>query len=232
VRSGITVPPEVSGRPEPGVGLVTFTIGGNDVLFSKVVPQCYLNESACLSLPFPPIGVSSQEAAPRQPFIPWAHQTLLNVGRADLALFRRLRQHFPSARIIDVGFPYLFPTSDRSWRPDYQVLLSRIDERVRTQLDNLELELNNLAYEAAVTSHIEFVSTVAIWQGHSPCGGSGQWTNSVKPYLNFPDPVAGGTFHPNAAGQQSLAALVACYLRANPQESKVFSSGPVKSLPV
>ena len=51
------------------------------------------------------------------------------------------------------------------------------------------------------------MSPDAIWTGHEPCGASGQFTNSVKPYLNFPNPVNGGSFHPNAAGQQTLAAL-------------------------
>jgi hypothetical protein len=58
-------------------------------------------------------------------------------------------------------------------------------------------------------------ATTAIWDHHEPCGSSGQYTNSVKPYLNFPVPINGSSFHPNAAGQQTLADLVACYLGAN-----------------
>jgi hypothetical protein len=66
---------------------------------------------------------------------------------------------------------------------------------------------------------------VAIWGGHEPCGTSGQYTNSVKPYLNFPNPVNGGSFHPNAAGQQTLAALVACYLDAYHRPPDLFAPG-------
>jgi hypothetical protein len=47
----------------------------------------------------------------------------------------------------------------------------------------------------------------------------------VKPYLNFPNPVNGGSFHPNLAGQQTLAALVACYLDANPAPPDPFAPG-------
>ena len=86
-------------------------------------------------------------------------------------------------------------------------------------------ELNDRAYEEAVAAGIEFVSPVAIWDGHEPCGVSGQYTNSVKPYLNFPNPVNGGTFHPNAAGQQTLAALMACYLDQYRQPPDPFAPG-------
>jgi hypothetical protein len=72
--------------------------------------------------------------------------------------------------------------------------------------------LNNRTYEEAVAAGIEFVSPDAIWDDHEPCGPSGQYTNSIKPYLNFTVPISGASFHPNTAGQQTLAALVACYL--------------------
>ena len=55
----------------------------------------------------------------------------------------------------------------------------------------------------------------------------------MKPYLNFPNPVNGGSFHPNAAGQQTLAALTACYLNANRQPPDPFGPGgaPIRTLP-
>lgn len=72
-----------------------------------------------------------------------------------------------------------------------------------------------------------------MWDGHEPCGAGGQYTNSVKPYLNFPNPVNGGSFHPNAAGQQTLASLVACYLDANPRPPDPYTAGapPIRTLP-
>ena len=66
---------------------------------------------------------------------------------------------------------------------------------------------------------------MAIWDGHEPCGASGQFTNSVKPYLNFPNPVNGGSFHPNRGGQQTLAALVGCYLDTYQQPPDPFAPG-------
>jgi len=81
----------------------------------------------------------------------------------------------------------------------------------------------------------------ALWPQHEPDarpagtwrGADGQYTNSVKPYLNFPNPVNGGSFHPNAAGQQTLAALTACYLDANRQPPDPFVPGqpPAHTIP-
>ena len=89
------------------------------------------------------------------------------------------------------------------------------------------------SYEEAAVSGVEFVSPGAIWDGHEPCGADGQYTNSVKPYLNFPNPVNGGSFHPNGAGQQTLAALTACYLDANRQPPDPFVPGqpPAHTIP-
>jgi len=47
----------------------------------------------------------------------------------------------------------------------------------------------------------------------------------VKPYLNFSNPINGGSFHPNAGGQRTLAALLGCYLDANPQPPDPFMPG-------
>ena len=76
-----------------------------------------------------------------------------------------------------------------------------------------------MLYGAAVDAGIEFVSPAAGWSGHEPCGGEGQFTNSIKPFVQFATMskfVDGGTFHPNAAGQRELARLVTCYLAAHP----------------
>jgi len=57
--------------------------------------------------------------------------------------------------------------------------------------------------------------SIAVSTGGEPCGAHGQWTNSIETYLNVYRPMGTGPFHPNAAGQQALAALVSCYLRNN-----------------
>ena len=67
-------------------------------------------------------------------------------------------------------------------------------------------------------------SPEAVWDGHEPCGTKGQFTNSIK-FILTPNIVDGGSFHPNRSGQKALAALVACYVNANPSAPNPYVGG-------
>lgn len=238
-RSGGLVPPQISGKVQPSVGLVTLTIGGNNALFSKVVVTC-LTDGNCLHQTFPPPGITEQTAkhvAPGDLLNNWGPATIMEIGNEEGALFRTLRHDFPHARIVVIGYPYLFPSQPGPgfpfMPPMCASILNRLSAGERAGIRTLQDEFNDRSYEEAAISGVEFVSPAAIWTGHEPCGASGQYTNSVKPYLNFPNPVNGGSFHPNAAGQQTLAALTACYLNANRQPPDPFAPGgpPIHQIP-
>jgi hypothetical protein len=233
------VPPQISGKVEPSVGLVTLTIGGNNAIFSKVVLTC-LESGNCLNQAFPPPGVSEatqKRIPPGKLLTQWGPATIEQIGDQDAALFRTLRKDFPRARIIVIGYPYLFSSRQAPdfpfFPPECASILNRLNATERAGIRTLQDDFNSRTYEAAVVSGIEYVSPVAIWDGHEPCGASGQYTNSVKPYLNFPNPVNGGSFHPNAGGQQTLASLVACYLDTNPRPPDPYTAGapPIRALP-
>lgn len=230
VGPGLKIPPQISGAVEPSVGLVTITIGGNDANFAAVVEQCLISGN-CLDTDFPPPGVPelTQQQVPRGELLTvWGPDTIEVIGNSDATVFSALRQDFPNARIIVIGYPYLFPDQAAPGFPFYPPLCSSILNRLsvteRDGIRTLQDDFNNRIYEEAVAAGIEFVSPDAIWDHHEPCGSSGQYTNSVKPYLNFPVPINGSSFHPNAAGQQTLAALVACYLDANQQAPDPYAS--------
>jgi GDSL-like Lipase/Acylhydrolase family len=233
LRNGIVVPPQVDGQVHPDVGLVTLTIGGNNALFSKIVMACF-EEAHCTSATFPPKGVTGVEDVKPGPLVAaWAPATLLAIGKEYSTLFPILRADFPHARIVVIGYPYLFPGGPaRLSNLDCFSVLRRFSEPVRDGIRNLQTEFNDLTYEEAVAAHIEFVSPVAIWRGHEPCGDLGQYTNSIKPYLSFSNPIDGGTFHPNSSGQAALASLVACYLDANSKPPNPFKSGQAAPLTV
>lgn len=225
------VPPQISGVIQPSVGLVTLTIGGNNAIFSKVVTTC-VTSGDCLEQTFPPPGVSEATAQPVPPgqlLTQWGPATIEQIGQQDAALFAVLRRDFPNARILVVGYPYLFPKTQAPGFPFFPPMcasiLNRLSSTERAGIRSLQDAFNNRTYEEAVAAHIEFVSPVAIWDGHEPCGPSGQYTNAIKPYLNFPNPVNGGSFHPDQAGQQTLAALLACYLDSHPQPPDPYASG-------
>jgi hypothetical protein len=215
---------------EPSVGLVTMTIGGDDADFANVVEQCLISGD-CLNEEFPPQGVpemTSVQILPGKLLTQWGPQTIEAIGKSDADLFKHLRADFPQARIVVIGYPYLFPDQAAPQFPYYPPLcasiLNRLSVTERGGIRTLQDEFNDRIYEEAVAAGIEFVSPDAIWDHHEPCGSSGQYTNSVKPYLNFPNPISGSSFHPNAAGQQTLAALVACYLDAYHAPPDPFAS--------
>lgn len=230
-RPGGLVPPEVNGSVQPSVGLVTLTIGGDNAIFSSVVENCLISGN-CLDEVFPPTGVAEATAkhVPQGELkTQWGPGTIEEIGAEDAVLFRALRQDFPNARIIVIGYPYLFPDIPAPGfpyiHPMCSSILNRLSRTEREGIRTLQDEFDNRVYEEAADTGIEFVSPVAIWGNHEPCGSSGQYTNSVKPYLNFPNPINGGSFHPNAAGQQTLAALVACYLDVYSKPPDPFVAG-------
>jgi GDSL-like Lipase/Acylhydrolase family len=228
----LTVPPQVRSGEHEDVGLVTVTIGGNDAVFSRVVTHCFLHTDCLDSVFTPPDdqparGVNLPDA---QPLEDWAAEVLTDPGPTSVeskinAVYRRLKDTYPDeARIIAIGYPYLFPDSEAPfWNvTDCQTILRRFDHDERVQVRDLQDQLNQVLHDAAAASGIEFVSPAAGWDTHEPCGSSGeQYTNSIKPFLVSPltgfEIGDGGTFHPNDAGQRELARLVTCYLIANPE---------------
>jgi GDSL-like Lipase/Acylhydrolase family len=223
--TAVRIPPQIDGKVHPNVGLVTLTIGGNDVVFSSVVRHCFFHQR-CLAAGFTPPTDVRVELPPKAPLATWATAAIsLLRDRVD-GIYRDLRTGYPNARIVVVGYPYLFPSGRASrWPDDCYSLLRRFSEGERNQLRALTDDLNATLHQAAVSAGIEFVSPAAIWDGHEPCGSKGQYTNSFKAIFSFRNPVDGGSFHPNAHGQEALARLVACYLNAYPQPPVVSPAG-------
>jgi GDSL-like Lipase/Acylhydrolase family len=220
----IVVPPQVAPGVHPEVGLVTITIGGNDVVFSSVVTHCFLRTN-CIDTQFQPPndnparGIILPKAAPLEQ---WALEAIGKVKAKMDKLYPQLREAYPNARIIVIGYPYLFPDRDAPyWNlTDCQTILRRFTHAERIAVRGLQDELNQQLSDAAAAAGIEFISPAAGWKDHEPCGTSEeQYTNSIKPFIlssaaGF-TPGDGGTFHPNTAGQQELAQLVTCYLVAH-----------------
>ena len=233
-ETGVTVGPQVDDDVNRGVGLVTISIGGNDVVFSRVVVHCFLHTD-CLNKTFrsPPDSPKRNLYFPHdQDLASWATDALRIVQQRATNLYPQLRRHYPNARIVVVGYPYLFPDGGAPVLSisDCQSILRRFSRGEREDVRALQDALNDVLYHAALKSRVEFVSPADGWNGHEPCGSSGQqYTNSIKPFIQFEraaDFVDGGTFHPNAAGQRELARLVTCYLVTHPQSPKPDASEP------
>jgi hypothetical protein len=233
-RPPVTVGPQVDGAVHADVGLVTLTIGGNDALFSDIVQVCFESPN-CMKRQFvtpqPLFEKPALTWPASQPLATWGPAAVQIVSQHAASLYGKLRQSYPNARIVAIGYPYLFPAGRAGLRPnDCASILRRYSLVERTGIRALSDQFNNALYEQAVASRIEFVSPVAVWDGHEPCGTKGQYVNSIKPLLNVSSPVDGGSFHPTADGQRQLAALVACYLDLNRQSPNAFVAGPPRPL--
>jgi hypothetical protein len=211
-------------QPDPKVGLVTITIGGNDSLFSNVVIAC-ISHPTCMWGNFPPTGVQEVQQVLNGRPAPleheWAPATMLSIadklGAPHDGLFSKLHYFYPTARIVVIGYPYLFPDGQAPTAPDLLCasILRRVDQPDRAEIRYMQDLFNDAIFEAATRQGVDYISPRLLWTGHEPCGTHGQWSNSIEAYLNIYKPMGGGSFHPNAAGQQALAALVSCYLRNN-----------------
>lgn len=201
------------GQVHEDVGLVTVTVGGNDMLFAKTVRFC-LEQPDCLDQEF-----GTDEAGRRfvdypepQPLRDWAVATMDEVGGAYDELFPQLAESFPNARIVVVGYPFLFPDHAAGlWPDECTAVLRRVSRDERLEIRELATMFNQLIEDRATEAGLEYASPVDIWAGHEPCGEDGQYTNSINPL------VGEGSFHPNEDGQLALAHVVATYLEDNPE---------------
>ena len=207
-------PAQIDSEPRPDVDLVTITIGGNDVIFSDVVQACMLYDD-CLDDDFEPRQLDRSRPTidypERQPLRDWAIEAITYIKPNLRRVYEGLRTTYPKARILVIGYPYLFH-DEPSWRslPDLDcwTVMNRIslDERrgLRTLTDQLNTAIKDVINEVS-DQRIELVSTVAAFHQHEPCGEWGQYTNAVKPALQLLSPVDGGSFHPNVQGHRQFA---------------------------
>ena len=215
------VAPQADGRVHPEAGLVTLTVGGNDLQFSRLVTFCVI-EPDCMAATFGQ-GIEGGgrfvDYPGALPLDEWITETMDRVVERQEELFARLDREYPNARVLVLGYPYLFPGGAPPRGPsDCASVLRRVDEAEREAIRAHTDRFNGLTRDRALAAGLEFVSPVAVWEGHEPCGDAGQFTNAVKP-------IGGdGSFHPSRSGQEALAQLVSCYLASNPEPFE--ESGP------
>lgn len=209
----VRVPPQVTpGRTYEDVGLVTVSIGGNDMLFSRTLSFC-LEQARCMDQPFVTdlSGPRFVDYPEEQPLRDWLAATMVEVGKSFEELFEDLAESFPNARVVALGYPYLFPDRPAGLLPDEcTAVLRRVSRNERLEIRAITDQFNDLIGDKAREAGHEFVSPIEIWDEHEPCGADGQYTNSINPL------VGEGSFHPNEAGQSALAHLVATHLQENP----------------
>lgn len=158
--------------------LVTISVGGNDIGFTKVL-------SACAA----PRWMADGDAA-----IDEALRMMREVLPGRLSdLYRRVRQAAPQARVLATGYPRLFGGRDCN-------LLTFFSTGEILRLNAAADELAATTATVAIAEGVTFVDPRATFASHPLC--------STTPWLHNLDLVIERSFHPNPAGHQHYAELV------------------------
>ncbi len=232
----LKIAPQVGGQADPGVGLVTLTIGATDVALTSMVQHCLVHDD-CLREPFDPAAGSSARNLPYPPAAAlrsWAAAATLETGARLRVLFKALKAAYPKARIVVIGYPYLTPAGRAAGvLSDCASILRRFDEAEREGVRAIQRRFNDLTYELAVAAGIDFVSTEAAWDGHEPCGDKVAFSSRPRLFSTGRfDALAGGMIHLNEQGHRQIAQLVSCYLAEHPTLPQRYLDGDAKHIEV
>ena len=176
----------VTGDP----GLVTITIGANDVGFGEVLTRC--------------LGGSSDAADGsrcRERFVHDGHDVLADriaaLGPALDRVLAEIRRRAPGATVLVVGYPRTLPS-----------LVGGCDEAPFSRADaaylNDTLEaLNTMLEQRAEVAGARFVDTASSSADHDICRPADlRWVEGATPES------AAAPFHPNAKGMENTAGRV------------------------
>lgn len=172
--------------------VVTLTIGGNDLGFSSNLATC--------------AGLAAKDPTgnPCQTFFTSdgtdrLAQRVDDIAPKIAAALDAVRQRAPYAKVLVVGYPDLFP-DDGVGCTSSAVPLAAGDF---AYLRDTEKKLNAMIADQAAANGARFVDTYTPTVGHDMCKPVGErW---IEP-LVAPAPAAPA--HPNAQGQQAMAATV------------------------
>ncbi|WP_327069342.1 SGNH/GDSL hydrolase family protein [Kitasatospora sp. NBC_01302] len=208
----LTAAQQVAGGSNPpqldalsaATGLVTIGIGGNDAGFMKVMEHCAeQGVAASLLRAVDPKG--AKDAPCRDSYTAADGSDKLTgvigtVGQNVAGVLGEVTRRAPHAKVYLVGYPALLPADPARCGSLLGGAVTAGDLAfLAAQEQRLNAELKNRAEAAGAV----FVDTYTPSLGHDMC--SGQSTRWIEP----PFPAAGrAPLHPNAAGQQGMAAAV------------------------
>ncbi len=158
--------------------LVTISIGGNDAGFAQVITEC------AKPTPFNCDG----DIAGARTFINDALPALLD------ALYTEIEMRARNARVIVVGYPYLFNGEQCN-------LGARISPQEQESLNGVADLLATKTAEAASAHGFEFLDVRTPFTAHRICDDV-EWLNGLSNPL-------GESYHPNRAGHDAFTTLLA-----------------------
>jgi lysophospholipase L1-like esterase len=181
----------------PDTGVITITIGGNDVSFWSSFVACGrdgMNGTSCLE---PSAGAADPDVDSA------AIDDLLNQEASKLVtMLGQLKQAAPAARIYLVAYPAILPDPAAPCPPDVPLLAGDA-----TFLGKVGARLQAAFVSAAAATGVSFVDAYGPSHGHDACAPAGQrW---VEGQAN----PAVALYNPNAAGMRAVADLIVTEMR-------------------
>ena len=176
-------------------GLVTVTIGGDDLGFTDVITDCFLS---IVGTPISCIGELHDEIS------------YLESGAFTSTLettYKDIKTQAGDAEVVAVGYPFLFPTASLSHENAANARcpwLAGDAYQALPQFENAQLDLDQVMREAASEAGIRFVALDDVFAGHELCTGDAYINSITQPWFLGAQPG-----HPNEAGQQAIAQAVA-----------------------
>ncbi|WP_371481670.1 SGNH/GDSL hydrolase family protein [Kitasatospora sp. NBC_00315] len=195
--------------------LVTLGIGGNDAGFMDVITVCAeqgllrsLTGSGGSSGSPGSTGRSPAAAPCRDHYGSGGADQLRSrvdaAGRTLAGALGEIRRRAPGARVFVVGYPALLPADPSGCAQELGGVVTPGDLAF---LAEKEQQLNAMLQQQATAAGAGYVDTAAPSAGHDMCAGAARW---IEP----PDPAPGlAAAHPNALGQQGMAAAVLAAVR-------------------
>ncbi|MFH8715455.1 SGNH/GDSL hydrolase family protein [Streptomyces zaomyceticus] len=171
-------------------GLVTLTIGGNDVGFADIIVRCVT------------LGAFNLVGSPCKSSYTWTGTDRLaaTVDAAApkiAAAIDGIRQRAPRARILVTGYPAILP--DNGTNCPWAATIAKGDA---PWLRDTHKRLNTVIATQAAARGAVYVDTYTKSIGHDVCKPAG--TRWMEPLITN----AAAPFHPNAAGERAMADAV------------------------
>ena len=178
---------------DASTGLVTFSIGGNDAGFAKILSECATQ---------PPFSNCSSDKEVTDP-VDSTIDALAGKGKQAGVynydtIMTDIATRAPNATVVAVGYPRMFTRQGGKGGPVPGRCegVTKVDQRWINAKTN---ELNAAAKAAAQRHGQRFVDPSGSFAGHELCGKQASWFDGL---------LDDGRFHPNTAGHKAMASSI------------------------
>lgn len=177
-------PAQIPDEPDDTIGLVTFTIGGNDAGFSDIVARCVLSD--CADVP----GSAAFQAS-----LDRIAERLVD------EVYPALRAAYPEALLVQVGYPSLTPAVGEPLRDSCGWLSGAEQAAIPDIVASLD---DTFSAAAEGEDDVVVVSAFDAFEGHELC--------TEDPWVNEVLSLDSGRAHPTTEGYRAIAESVATAL--------------------